>query len=421
MNSRIQGFYKMSTEERRKALASLGVELPPQSFGSLPQNVAERMVENVITIMELPFGIATNFRVNGTDRLVPMAVEETSVVAAASHAAKLAREGFFGAGMKAKSDDPLMIGQIQIVGVKNFNDAEKKITQHKKELIELANSKDPKLVSLGGGAKDIELREVSGIRGRMLIVHIIVNVLDAMGANAVNSMAEHISGKLEELSGGKARLKIISNLADKRVVRAEMEVSADELAKDTGLDGKEVIEGLLDAYAFAEADPYRATTHNKGIMNGIDAVVIATGNDFRAVEAGAHAYAARSGKYKPLTHYEATQKGIKGTIELPLAVGSIGGITAVHPKAKFSLKLMGVKNAKDLAETIACVGLAQNFAAMLALSTEGIQRGHMSLHARNIAMQSGAPDALVEKIAKKMVEERNINQKRAEELIRELS
>ncbi|MDD4308227.1 MAG: hydroxymethylglutaryl-CoA reductase, degradative [Thermoplasmata archaeon] len=422
-NSNISGFYRMSIEERLKIVkefAGLSDEEAAiiGNMGALDPSKADRMVENVIGSIPVTIGVATNFVVNGKDILVPMATEEPSVIAAASNSAKLARET---GGFRATSTDPIMIGQIQLTHLKNPDKAMKDLLAHKSELLELANSKDPMLVKLGGGARDIEVRKIETIAGTMLINHLLVNCLDAMGANAVNTMAEAISPRIEEITGGKVYLRIISNLAVHRLARAEAVFSAESLG------GEEVVNAILEAYAFAAADPFRAATHNKGIMNGIDAVILATGNDFRAIEAGAHAYAAYRGGYAPLTNYKKNAKGdIVGTIEMPMAVGLIGGATAVHPTAKACVRILGVKSAAELGHIVASVGLAQNFAALRALATEGIQRGHMSLHARNIIVSAAekmgikATPELIDKIAPLLIKEKKVRMDRAEELIREL-
>lgn len=422
-NSNISGFYRMSIEERLKIVkefAGLSDEEAAiiGNMGALDPSKADRMVENVIGSIPVTIGVATNFVVNGKDILVPMATEEPSVIAAASNSAKLARET---GGFRATSTDPIMIGQIQLTHLKNPDKAMKDLLAHKSELLELANSKDPMLVKLGGGARDIEVRKIETMAGTMLINHLLVNCLDAMGANAVNTMAEAISPSIEEITGGKVYLRIISNLAVHRLAKAEAVFSAESLG------GEEVVNAILEAYAFAAADPFRAATHNKGIMNGIDAVILATGNDFRAIEAGAHAYAAYRGGYTPLTHYEKNAEGdIVGSIELPMAVGLIGGATAVHPTAKACVRILGVKSAAELGQIVASVGLAQNFAALRALATEGIQRGHMSLHARNIIVSAAekmgikATPELIDKIAPLLIKEKKVRMDRAEELIREL-
>ncbi len=335
--SAIPGFYKKSIEERLKIVKDFA-DLTDEEVKLLKDTSAldiktcDMMIENVTGAFHLPLGIATNFLINGKDYLIPMAIEEPSVVAAASNAAKLCRGS---GGFQAESTEPIMIGQIQIVNVPDINKAIENIRLHKNELIDLMNKKDSTLVRLGGGAVDLETRILRSKRGEMLIVHILVNVLDAMGANAVNTMAEAISSKLEELSGGKSRLRIVSNLAERRIARARAKWTKEALEESVKgvMSGKEIVDGILDAYAFAEADPYRCATHNKGIMNGIDAVVIATGNDFRAVEAGAHAYAALKG-YKPLTRYERDKEGnLIGSIELPVAVGIVGGSIRTNPIA----------------------------------------------------------------------------------------
>ena len=373
--------------------------------GTLGLENAQRLSENVVGCYELPFAIATNFVVNGKPVLVPMVIEEPSVVAAASNAAKLS-EGF-----TAKTTEPLMIGQIQLVKVKDFARAKKNILKKQKEILSLANRQDSTLVKFGGGAKKIEVRKIGKGKKTMLIVHLIVDVRDAMGANAINTMCEKITPVLEELSGGKARLRILSNLAIYRLATVKTVWKKETL-------GEETIDAILDAYEFAKNDVFRATTNNKGIMNGVDAVVIATGNDFRAVEAGAHSYAAFKGKYRPLADYWKNKKGdLEAELTMPLAVGTIGGATRTHPLAKLSLKIMGVKNAQELAGIIASVGLANNFAAMRALATEGIQRGHMKLHSKNIAVTAGAKGDQVEKIAVQMAAEGNVSVSRAKELL----
>lgn len=383
--------------------------------GSLPLEQADKMIENVVGTFNLPLGIATNFLINGRDVLVPMVVEEPSIVAGASYAARLVRAG---GGFQASSTEPLMIGQVQLVDLASSEAAMLAIHEHKDELLALANAQSASLARLGGGARDIETRYFpSSPMGPMLIVHLIVDCRDAMGANAINSMCETIAPRLEAITGGRAYLRILSNLSDRRLARARAVVPPAALERD-GMSGAEVIEGILWAYAFAAVDPYRATTHNKGIMNGIDPVLIATGNDWRAVEAGAHAYAARSGHYTSMSVWERDAAGnLVGTLEMPLAVGIVGGATRVHPTAQAALKLLGVKTAGELAEICVCAGLASNLAAMRALATEGIQRGHMSLHARQIAMAAGATGALVEQVAQRMVEERNIKPARAEALL----
>jgi hydroxymethylglutaryl-CoA reductase len=414
-------FYKKTIAERisivkeQASITEDDVKLLSKE-GALPLEAANRMIENVIGEMPLPLGIATNFTINGKDYLVPMATEEPSVVAAASNAARLARPA---GGFTTSADEPIMIGQIQLVGIKDFIVAKKAIEEKKKELIEFANTLDPMLVKFGGGARDLEARVLDSQRGKMMVIHLFVNCGDAMGANAINTMSEALAPKLEELTGGQVRLRIISNLAVKRLARAKA-VWTKEALKTDDFTGEDVIERVLDAYAFAAADPYRCATHNKGIMNGIDAAVVATGNDWRAIEAGAHAYAAMGGSYKPLTKYYKDSKGdLVGEIELPMAVGLVGGATKTHPVAQVSVRILGVKTAKELAQIIAAVGLAQNFAAMRALATSGIQAGHMRLHARNIAVMAGAQGAEIDRVAEQMAKEKKVRMDRAKEILDE--
>lgn len=381
--------------------------------GSLPISSAQRMIENVVGVLPVPLGIAVNFLVNGKDYLIPMAIEEPSVVAAASHAAKLARET---GGFQSSSTEPWMIGQVQLVRTRSPKDAEENILSSKKEILDLANQQDPVLVSKGGGAKDLRVRVLPSLTGTMVIAELMVDCRDAMGANVVNTMAESVAPFLEKLSDGKANLRIISNLADKRIARASVRFSKESLG------GEEIVDGIVDAYAFAAADPYRCATHNKGVMNGITAVCLATGNDTRAIEAGAHAFAARSGHYSPLTQWSKNKEGdLQGSIEIPAAVGIIGGITAVHPTAKICLKILGVKSAKELGEVMASVGLAQNLAALRALAAEGIQHGHMSLHARNIAAMAGAEGEAIDFVASKMVSEKKVRLDRAKEIVTDMA
>ncbi len=415
--SRIPGFYKLTPEERLRRVAEFANLTPEEQellrrFGALDEATANRMIENVVGVFQLPLGIAVNFLINGRDYLIPMAIEEPSVVAAASNAAKMTREG---GGVYTQSTESLMIGQIQLVGVKDPYGARLEVLRNKDEILRIANEQDPVLVKLGGGAKDLEARVIESRLGPMLIVHLIVDVKDAMGANAVNTMAEAVAPRLASITGGRFRLRIISNLADRRLVRAWTRIPVEAVG------GREVAEGIVEAWAFADADPYRAATHNKGIMNGIDAVVIATGNDWRAVEAGAHAYACRFGAYKPLSTWELDEKGnLVGSLELPLAVGIVGGATRTNPLAKISLKILGVRSARELAEVIGAVGLVQNLAALRALASEGIQAGHMSLHAKNIAVMAGAVGDEIDQVAERMVREKRVRVDRAKEILEEL-
>jgi len=414
--SRIPGFYKLSMDERLRKVAEFAglseeeVKLLKQ-FGNLDPRTADIMIENVIGAMSYPFAVAVNFLINGRDYMVPMVIEETSVVAAASHAAKLTRES---GGIFAEASDPVMIGQVQVVNVKDPWYRKMILLEHKEELLKIANEQDPVLVKLGGGAKDLEVRVLDSPKGPMLVVHLLVDVRDAMGANAVNRMAEAIAPYVEDLTGGKVYLRIVSNLADRRIVRAWTKV------KKEVLGGEEVVDGIVYAWAFAAADPYRAATHNKGIMNGVIAVALATAQDHRAIEAGAHAYAARGGRYRPLSVWEKDENGdLVGCLEMPMPVGIVGGATKVHPVARIALKILGVKSAKELAEVMGAVGLAQNLAALRALATEGISRGHMELHARNLAIMAGATGDLIDKVAEAMIREGRIRFDRAKELVEE--
>ncbi len=415
--SDVSAFYKLPLDERLTLVKEFSgltdEEVRTLKSGAIPFGSAERMIENVVGLFPMPVGIAVNFLINGRDYLVPMAIEEPSVVAAASNAAKMARPT---GGFKATSTEPLMIGQVQIVNCPSPQEAEKKILSSKQEILDKANQQDPTLVSMGGGAKDLRVRVLSSLTGTMVVTELLVDCKDAMGANVVNTMAEAVAPLLERISKGRVNLRIISNLADRRLARATVHVSKEALG------GQEVVDGIVDAYAFAAADPYRCATHNKGVMNGIAAVCLATGNDTRAIEAGAHAYAARTGHYSPLTTWHKDEKGdLRGSIELPAAVGIVGGVTAVHPLAKICLKILGVKTARELGEVMAAVGLAQNMAALRALAAEGIQKGHMSLHARNIAAMAGAQSDLIDLVAEKMVAERKVRLDRARELVEQLT
>lgn len=416
-SSQFPKFYKRSVEERRLAIAEWTGHPPDELFSSdLLLTQADNMVENVLSTYALPFGIATNFQINGKDYLVPMAIEEPSVIAAASNAAGIFRAG---GGFHSSSDKPVMIGQIQILDLVDLQRAASAIADSKERLLDLANETAGSIVRRGGGAKDIEIRTFSDTRvGPMLIVHLLIDTRDAMGANIVNTVVEHVAPEIEHLTGGRTHLRILSNLTDRRKAKAWGTIPASRLATQSER-GSSVVRSIVEAAVFAEVDPYRAATHNKGVMNGIDAVVIATGNDWRAVEAGAHAYVARSGSYTSLSRFEQTPDGdLYAEIELPLAVGIVGGATRVHPMAQTALKILGVTTACELAEVIACVGLAQNFAAVRALATEGIQRGHMRLHAKQLALAAGASPEQVHSIVETMISESNIRLERAAELIR---
>lgn len=421
--SRIAGFYNLTLEERRAKVAEAAwLEqndlLPYATNGGLNPDAADHMIENVIGTHALPLGIGLNFMVNGRDVLVPMAVEEPSVVAGASFMAKLARAG---GGFFTTSSEPLMIGQMQVINVTNLHEARYKILEKKAELLAEADQIDPLLKKFGGGARDLEVRVIEDSPiGGFLVVHLIYDVRDAMGANAVNTACERLTPRIDSITGGRVHLRILSNLADRRIARARCTIPLGELAFDN-FSGEAVRDGIIAAYAFAAADPYRAATHNKGIMNGVDAVVLATGNDWRAIEAGAHAYAARLGRYTSLSAWGKDAEGnLVGTLEMPMAVGIIGGATRVHPGARAAIKMMGVKTASELAEIIVAVGLAQNMAALRALATEGIQRGHMGLHARQVAIAAGASAHLVDKVAAQMVAEKVVRIDRAEEILKSL-
>ncbi len=425
-SSEISGFYRLSIPERRKLLKEWAdftdAELAAYEFPPGVDPAAfDRMIENVVGAYAYPLGIATNFRINQKDYLIPMAIEEPSVVAAASNAAKVARAS---GGFTAQTTAPVMIGQVQILDAHDPSAARLRILAARDSLLEKANAQDPMLIKFGGGARDLEVRVLPSPRGPMVIVHLLVDARDAAGMNAVNTMCEALAPDLARLAGGRSLLRIISNLATHRLARATATFRADLLATETR-KGPEVVEAILDAYTFAAIDPFRCATHNKGIMNGISAVVVATGNDFRAIESGAHTYAAFHAKpgnvVTPLTTYEKDPDGnLVGSIELPLAVGLIGGATAVHPTAKANVKLLGVKGAAELAQVLASVGLAQNFAALRALATEGIQRGHMELHARNIAATAGAHPDEIDRVVARLVAEHRIRIDRAKEILEEL-
>lgn len=420
VDSRISQFYALNLQERREVITRAGwltgeeIEAWDLKHG-LSLDQADHMIENVMGMHALPIGIGLNFMINGRDVLVPMAIEEPSVVAGASFMAKLARAG---GGFIARTTPAEMIGQVQILDVVDLQTARQAILGQKSRLLAEANEIDPVLQRLGGGARDLEVRIIQESPvGPFLVVHLIYDVRDAMGANAVNTAVERLAGSLESISGGRTHLRILSNLADRRLARASCTIPLNELAF-ADYRPEQVRDGIIEAWAFAEADPYRAATHNKGIMNGVDAVVIASGNDWRAIEAGAHAYAARSGRYTALSTWGVDVDGnLNGELEMPMAVGIVGGATRVHPGAQTALKLMDVKTASELAEIIVSVGLAQNLAALRALATEGIQRGHMSLHARQVAIAAGAKGEMIEQLAKQLVTEKAIRVDRAEAIL----
>jgi hydroxymethylglutaryl-CoA reductase len=420
--SRIPGFYNLPLAERQAKLAEIGDLSPVQlaalsGAGGLTPELADAMIENVVGIHGLPLGVALNFVVNGRDVLIPMAIEEPSVVAGASFMAKLARPA---GGFTASTTPPEMIGQMQLLDVQDLTAAKQAIEAQAQSLLAEAGEIDPILKKLGGGPRGLEVRVLDETPiGPFIVIHLIYDVRDAMGANAVNTACERLAPRIEALTGGRVHLRILSNLADRRLARASCTIQLDQLAF-AEFSAEAVRDGIIEAWAFAVADPYRAATHNKGIMNGIDPVVIVTGNDWRAVEAGAHAYAARDGRYTSLTAWGVDEAGnLVGSIELPMAVGIVGGATRVHPTAKAALALMGIETAAQLAEIIASVGLAQNLAALRALATEGIQRGHMSLHARQVAIAAGAQGEQIEAIAAQLVREKTVRIDRAEQLLKE--
>lgn len=417
-SSRLSGFFRRPLAERTDLIAEWAA-LSDQEIAALTHGLeltqADAMIENAIGVFGLPLGVATNFRINGRDRLVPMVIEEPSVLAAVSNAARLFRTG---GGFHTSSDEPVMIGQLQVLNVPDMDRAVSALREHEPALLAALNRIGGSIVKLGGGARGLEARPLLDTPvGPMLIIHLLYDTRDAMGANAINTAVEHLAPEIEAITGGRVNLRILSNLTDRRKARAEGVIPAAELATDI-LSGPQVVQAILEAWAFAAADPYRAATHNKGIMNGIDAVVIATGNDWRAVEAGAHAYAARDGRYTSLTRYWRNDDGdLCGAIELPLALGVVGGATRVHPAAQVALKILGNPSARELAEIAAAVGLAQNLAAIRALATEGIQHGHMRMHARQIALAAGASPEQVNAIARQMIDEDNIRPERARALV----
>jgi len=412
-SARIAGFHRRTLAERLDLVAAFaGLDQATvdhlADMGNLPPQLADKMIENVIATMNIPIGIATNLRIDGEDVLVPMATEESSVVAAVCNAARQNYE----AGFSTSVSGTLMIAQVQAVAVPDPHAARLRLLEKRDEIKRICDACDPLLVKLGGGFRDLEVRILETLGGVMLITHLIVDTRDAMGANAVNTMAEKIAPHIAAWSGGRVFLRILSNLADRRLARAHATWKLDDIG------GAGVRDGIISAYQFAEADPYRAATHNKGIMNGISAVVLATGNDTRAVEAGAHAYASRNGRYSSLTRYEVNADGdLSGSIELPLAVGLIGGATKIHPTAQACLKILGVTTAERLARIIAAVGLAQNFSALKALATTGIQAGHMGLHAQNIAMMAGAVGDEIDAVAKVLVERGTVRIDVAQEIL----
>ncbi|ASN03637.1 hydroxymethylglutaryl-CoA reductase, degradative [Virgibacillus necropolis] len=421
--SRIPGFYNMTVEERRKILAEQAGFTKEETAhlsqaNPLSLDTADNMIENVIGTYQLPLGLGLNFLINGKEYVVPMAIEEPSVVASASYIAKLVRNA---GGFTTEATDRIMIGQIQVVGCSDFDLAKKALLREKDMLLEGANAAYPSIVARGGGAQDLEVRilnDDSGSKyGQMLVLHLYINTCDAMGANIINTMVEALAPVVEDLTKGKVYLRILSNLADRCMARAKC-VIPPELLASGDYSGEEVRDGVVHAYEFAASDPYRAVTHNKGIMNGIDPIVIATGNDWRAVEAGAHAYAARFGKYSSMTDWYADDEGnLVGELELPMSVGTVGGSIRVHPISQIAHKMLGVESAQELAQVIVSVGLAQNLGALKALVTDGIQKGHMALHSRSVAMAAGAKGELIDIIAEQLINEKEIRVGKAKELV----
>ena len=404
-DSRLSGFYKLSVEDRRNKVAQLSGLSPEQidalaSHGELSEAAADRMIENVIGTMSLPVGVATNFVIDGKPYLIPFCVEESSIVAAASN---MAKRCLVNGGFRTNNDDPVMIAQIQVLDLPDVEEAAEAVLTAKYELMAMCNSLPSTMIKLGGGCKDIITRSIDSMSGRMLIVHLLVDTRDAMGANAVNTMAELVSGKIEEITGGRVHLRILSNLATHRLAKVEATFTPEELSDDgTRENGSKIISGILEAHHFAMADPYRAATHNKGIMNAISAIALACGQDWRAIEAGCHAWAAvEEGTYTSMTRWSRNDDGnLVGRIETPMAVGIVGGASKVHPAARANLSILGVESAQELAGIMAAAGIAQNLGAMRALATSGIQAGHMKLHAKNMAVSAGAIGDEIEQVAK---------------------
>ncbi len=427
-SSRLSRFFRRSREERIAFLAEQG-RLSPEDCAlllaenpALPHDVADAMIENVLGVYPLPIGLGTNFLINGRDYVVPMVVEEPSIVAAVGLAAKIVRQA---GGFEVECDPSMMIGQVQLIGCEDPEAAKAALLEHRNSLLELANELHPNLVKRGGGARDIEVRilrppSTPGVHDRyttMVVLHLLIDTCDAMGANLINTMAEGIAPQVEELTGGRVHLRILSNLADRRLVRARCRIPASLLAIEN-FSGDIVADGIVGASRFAEADPYRAATHNKGVMNGVDSVALATGNDWRAIEAGAHAYCCRNGRYEPMATWRLDEEGaLCGFLEIPLQVGVVGGPIRLHPMLTIAYRLLGVDTAQELASIMGAVGLAQNMAALRALATDGIQLGHMSLHARSVAATAGAKGEAITRIARQLILEGNVKVARARELV----
>lgn len=424
ITSRLSGFHKLPVADRLGTVSRMmrlsGDETSALTGDRFDLEMANQMIENAVGVFGLPLGLGLNLQVNGRDYIVPMAVEEPSVIAAVSFAAKIAREG---GGFTAEADDPIMIGQVQVTGYGDAAEASKVLSAHKEQLLALANSFHPAMLARGGGAKDLEVRVLpapEGARGEpILVVHLFIDTQEAMGANLINTMCEGIAPLVEQLTGGKVFLRILSNLADRRLARAAVRIPVERLA-DFDMSGESIAEGIVQASRFAQADPYRAATHNKGVMNGIDSVAIATGQDWRAIEAGAHAFACRDGQYRPLSTWTLEEGHLVGRIELPLALGTVGGPIKVHPQVQAALKVLRVSSARELAMVMAAVGLSQNFAAVRALGSVGIQKGHMALHARCVAVTAGARGHWVEMVANALVKGGQVKVEAAKEILARL-
>jgi hydroxymethylglutaryl-CoA reductase len=425
VTSRLSGFHKLPVAERLGTVSRMfkltGDETNAMAGGhGLNSDLANTMIENAVGVFTLPMGLGLNLLVNGRDYVVPMVVEEPSVIAAVSFAARIAREG---GGFTAEADDPIMIGQVQVTGYGDPSEASKKLVAHKEQLLALANSFHPSLMTRGGGARDVEVRVLpapEGPRGEpLLVLHLLIDTQEAMGANLINTMAEGIAPLVEQITGGKVYLRILSNLADRRLARSMVRIPVTSLA-DFDMSGEAIAEGIVQASRFAVADPYRAATHNKGIMNGIDSMAIATGQDWRAIEAGAHAFAARDGQYRPLSTWTLEEAHLVGRIELPLALGTVGGPIKIHPQVQAALKILRTTSARELSMVMASVGLAQNFAAVRALGSVGIQKGHMAMHARCVAVTAGARGHWIEQVTNALVKTGQVKVEKAKEILANL-
>lgn len=418
--SRLPGFFRLMLEERQRILQEklgLSQEEVQRLATGLSLEEADLLIENVVGVYSLPLGLASNFLIDGREFFVPMAIEEPSVVAGASHGAKLARQN---GGFSTSATPPLMTGQIQVLGIQDLETAKSRVLADKSHLLTEANRLHPTIVKMGGGAVDLEAKIIPSSRvGSMLLVTLLYDVRDSMGANALNTVLEHLAPTIEEITEGQVNLRILSNLAEERLAQARCSVPFSSL-ENREWSGEEVAKRIVAAQALAEEDPYRAATHNKGILNGVDAIALATGNDWRGIEAAAHAYASRRGRYLPLSTWEISDQNLVGSLSMPMPVGTVGGATSAHPTARIAIKILGVNSSTELGRVMGAAGLATNLAALKALATEGIQRGHMRLHARSVALGAGTPPNLVEEIAARMVQEGNIRHSRAKELLREI-